>query len=100
MVLNEEKTKRGRPHGAVTNNVYKWEVTIFDKNKNRFITDKCKSVRDINEKFNLNYSNDLIKRIATHERVDPDMKKKTNSFLARYGHIKITKIDEKIQNFN
>jgi hypothetical protein len=34
----------------------------------------------------------------THYRADPNMRNKENSFLARYGHIKINKIYEKIEN--
>ena len=44
----------------------------------------------------LNLNGDYVRRIMTKYRADPDMKKKESSFLAKYGHIKIEKIFEKV----
>jgi len=98
MELNNDKPKRGRPFGSITNNVYKWEVRIFDKNTNTFLEGKCRSVPDINKQFDLNLTNDLVKRIETKYRTDMNMRNKENSFLARWGHIQIKKINEKIMD--
>ncbi len=91
-----EKKSRGRPAGSTTSKVYRWEVRIFDKETNTFKEGKCCSVKDINEKFALNLNNDYVKRIMTKYRADMSMRNKENSFLARYGHIQINKINEKV----
>lgn len=91
-----EKRKQGRPVGSVTNGVLKWEVRIFDKETNTFREGKFCSVKDLNEKFNLNLTNDTVRRIRTKYRVEMTMRNKENSFLARYGHIQIYKINEKV----
>ena len=96
MSLILEKPKRGRPAGSVTNNVYKWEVLVFDKTTNTFNKGKCKSLADINKQFELNLTHDLVKRIETKFRADMTMRNKENSFLARWGHIEIKKINEKV----
>ncbi len=92
----EEKKPRGRPTGSITSKIYRWEVRIFDKETNTFKEGKCCSVKDINEKFSLNLNNDYVKRIMTKYRADMNMRNKENSFLARYGHIQIKKINEKV----
>ena len=91
-----EKPKRGRPAGSITNNVLKWEVRIFDKDTRIFKEGKCRSVADINKQFGTNLTHDLVKRIETKKRADMNMRNKENSFLARWGHIQIKKINEKI----
>lgn len=91
-----EKRTRGRPSGSNTSSVYVWEVRMFEKETNTFREGKCCSVKDINQKFNLNLSNDMVRRIRTKYRADMSMRNKENSFLARYGHIQINKINEKI----
>jgi hypothetical protein len=96
MSLIVEKPKRGRPVGSITNNVYKWEVRIFDKDTHIFKEGKCKSLADINKQFELNLTHDLVKRIETKFRADMNMRNKENSFLARWGHIQIKKINEKV----
>ena len=90
------KKSRGRPTGSSTCKKYKWEVRMFDKETNTFVEGKCCSVKDINEKFGLNINNDLARRIMTKYRADMNMRNKENSFLARWGHIQIKKINEKI----
>jgi hypothetical protein len=96
MSLIVEKPKRGRPVGSITNNVYKWEVRIFDKDTHIFKEGKCRSVADINKQFGTNLTNDLVKRIETKFRADMNMRNKENSFLARWGHIQIKKINQKV----
>ena len=98
--LVENKLGRGRPKGVGNISHYKWKVTIFDRDTNTFKEGKYISVGDINKdtKLNLGFTlnSDYVRRIMTKYRADPDMKKKESSFLAKYGHIKIEKIFEKV----
>jgi hypothetical protein len=87
---------KGRGFGNRTYKVYKWDVVIFDKINNKFITGKFCTVKDLNEKLNLQLSTDIVWRLSTMKKVDLNKRNKENSFLARYGHIKITKINELI----
>ena len=38
----------------------------------------------------------MLHRMHTHYRIDTSMKKGKNSFLAKYGHIKVERICEKV----
>jgi hypothetical protein len=99
-LVENEKRGRGRPKGMSNCSYYKWKITIFDKETNSFKEGKYISVGDINKDFSeylgITLNSDYVKRIMTKYRADPDMKKKDNSFLARWGHIKIEKIHEKV----
>ena len=102
MELNKEnnvnvENKRGRPKGVGNQSYLKWEVCIFDKDTNTFKEGKYISVKDINEDLGLKINSDYVKRIMTHYRADTTMRNKDNSFLARYGHIKIKKIYEPVK---
>jgi hypothetical protein len=92
----DEKKKRGRQKGQTTYKTYKWKVTLFDKQTNQFKEGKYFSVNDINKKLGLELNSDYVRRIMTHYRVDENMKRKGSSFIARYGHLKIEKIDEPV----
>jgi len=99
-LVENEKRGRGRPKGMGNCSYYKWKITIFDKETNSFKEGKYISVGDINKDYSeylgISLNSDYVKRIMTKYRADPDMKKKDNSFLARWGHIKIEKIHEKV----
>jgi hypothetical protein len=86
----------GRGFGNKTTKIYKWDITLFDKENNEFKSGKFCTIRDINEKMNLKLTTDIIWRLTTLSRVDTNKRNKENSFLARFGHIKITKIREPI----
>jgi len=98
LVENEFKRGRGRPKGM--SSYYKWKITIFDKETNCFKEGKYISVGDINKDYaeylGITLNSDYVKRIMTKYRADPQMKKKDSSFFARWGHIKIDKIHEKV----
>jgi len=93
----EIKKTAGRPKGVGNVKTYKWDVIVFDKDTNTFKREKCITIADINEKFGLKLNTDYVKRISTKYRADMSMKNKSNSFLARWGHIQITKIFEPIE---
>jgi len=100
LVENEFKRGRGRPKGMSNCSYYKWKITIFDKETNCFKEGKYISVGDINKDYaeylGITLNSDYVKRIMTKYRADPQMKKKDSSFFARWGHIKIDKIHEKV----
>ena len=85
---------KGRGEGNGNWKKYKWSVIVFDKETNGFKTGKFSSLNEINEKMGLNLTLDISWRLRTLRRVDTEKRNKENSFLARYGHIKLEKIDE------
>ena len=84
----------GRAKGSENYKKNKWEIVFFDKDTNEIRQGKFTTIKKLNEEFNLNLSNDMVWRLVTGNRVDKDKKNKDNSFLSRYGHIKLTKISE------
>jgi hypothetical protein len=85
---------KGRGEGSTNWKKYKWYVTVYDKNTDSFRTGKFSSIKEINEKMKLNLTVDICWRLRTLNRVDTSKRNKENSFLSRYGHIKLEKIDE------
>jgi hypothetical protein len=67
---------------------------MFDKETNTFKTGKFVSLTELNESMGLNLSVDTSWRLRTLKRVDTEKRNKENSFLGRYGHIKLEKINE------
>ena len=89
--------KVGRPTGSTNRKNYKWKVVIFDDSTRTFKEGKYTTVNHINEELNLKLNADYVRRIMTKYRADPTMKNKENSFLARWGHIQIEKINEPVK---
>ena len=84
----------GRGAGSTNWKKYKWSVIMFDKETNEIRTGKFVSLTELNEKMKLDLSVDTAWRLRTLKRVDTQKRNKENSFLGRYGHIKLEKIDE------
>jgi hypothetical protein len=105
-LLEKEKTKGfkgdksppGRPKGTTNNKTYKWKVVIFDNETKSFKEGKYTSVNHINKELGFNLNADYVRRIMTKYRADISMRNKENSFLARYGHIHIEKINEPVKS--
>jgi hypothetical protein len=100
----EEKKKyakpegfKGRGAGVKSYKRYKWEITIFNKETNSFDTGKYCNKKDMIEGMGLDISEDHVYRIYSGRRVDKDKSKKDNSFLSKYGHIQIKKINEPVE---
>jgi hypothetical protein len=101
----EEKKKyakpegfKGRGAGVKSYKKYKWECVMFDKESNTFQTGKYCNKKDLIEGMGLDgFSEDHVYRIYTGRRVDKEKSKKDNSFLSKYGHIQIKKIDEPVE---
>lgn len=94
----EDKRHRnpGRPAGASNITTYKWKVVKFDKEKNKFVEGKFRSIKDLNETWDLKWNADYVKRIMTGYRADQNQRNGENSFYSRWGNYNITKIKEKI----
>ena len=92
----ENKNNAGRKKGSGNRSFYKWDVTLFDKETNTFKEGKFCSITDLNKEWGLKLNSDYVKRIMTKYRADMTQRNKENSFMARYGHIKINKIYEKV----
>jgi hypothetical protein len=87
------KRPRGRPRTAPPKvKCFHWRVTMFDKSDNTMKQKMFYTVKQINEEWNLNLTNDKIRCLQTKTRIDLDMKRKQNSFLGRYGHINIERV--------
>ena len=67
---------------------------MFDKDTGEFKQGKYSSINEMNNDLGTNISNDLAWRIITKNKVDTSKKFKDNSFLSKYQHIKLEKIDE------
>jgi len=85
---------KGRGKGISNYKKNKWEVVIFDRETSTWRSGKYSTIKDLNEGMGLKLTCDIVWRLTTGERVDTTQRNKTNSFLSRYGHIKLTKISE------
>ncbi len=85
---------KGRGKGTSNYKKYKWDIVLFDKETNEMKQGKYSTIKQLNNDLNLNLTNDTVWRLTTGNRVDTSKRNKDNSFLSRYGHIKLTKIDE------
>lgn len=83
-----------RPFGSLNRNWYKWNVVMYDKTTEQHISGKFSTIKELNQEWNMSLNADYVRRIMTKYRCDESMRNKENSFLARYGHIDITKIRE------
>lgn len=87
---------KGKIPGSINCKNLKWKITIFDKEKNEFKEGKFTTISKLNEEMGLSLNGDFVKRIMYKYRTDTTMRNGENSFLAKYGHIKLEKIREKI----
>ncbi len=94
----KEKNYKGKIAGCENNKMYHWHIVMFDKNINQMREGKYTTIKKLNEDLGLKLNGDYVKRIMTHYRADETMRNKENSFLARWGHIKINRINEPILN--
>lgn len=85
---------KGRGKGTTNYKKNKWEIVFFDKDTNEMKQGKFSTIKEINKGLGLSLTNDLVWRLTTGNRVDTSKRNKDNSFLSRYGHIKLTKINE------
>jgi len=85
---------KGRGKGNTNYKKNKWSVIIFDKDTNSFREGKYSTIKNINEGLGLKLTGDIVWRLLTGNKVDTSQRNKSNSFLSRYGHIKIQKINE------
>ena len=92
--LSAIKHKHQRPTGALNRSKYKWDICMYDTETKQMKQRKFSTIAELNEEWNMKLNSDYVRRIITGYRADASMRNKENSFLARYGHIKITKINE------
>lgn len=92
--MDKSTNYKGKAKGVVNNKNLKWKITIFDKEKNEFKEGKFTTISALNEGMGLNLNGDYVRRIMTKYRADTTMRNGENSFLNRWGHIKIDKILE------
>lgn len=88
----------GRGVGTSNYKKNKWEIVYFNKEINELRTGKFSTIKQLNEEMGLSLTNDVVWRMTTGKRVDTSKRNKDNSFLNRYAHIKLTKIDEPKEN--
>ena len=85
----------GRGYGNTNWRLYKWSITVHGQFAGKYV-----SIKEMNNHLNLGLTNDRVWRIVTGRRVDHGRTNNANSFVSRYGHIKIEKINEYIDNVN
>jgi hypothetical protein len=88
---------KGRTPGATTFKKYKWEITMFDVTKNQMITGRYITREHANRELGLNLSLQTFWRLR-HYKPDETHRLKDNSFLKKFGHIKVREIDEPVEN--
>lgn len=81
-----------RTKGSLNTANYKWSVIIYDDGE--FKQGKFSSINEMNKTFGTNISNDLAWRILSKNKVDQTSKLKEKSFISKYKHIKLEKINE------
>ena len=86
---------KGKQFGAVNCKHLKWKISILDKETGQTKSGKFTTIAKLNEAMDLKLNGDFVKRSMYNYRTDMSMRNKQNSFLSRYGHIKIEKIFEK-----
>ena len=84
---------KGRGEGAKNYKTYKWDIIYFDKVNNELKSGRYVSINELNDNLGLKLTTDIVWRLTTLKKVDTLKRNKENSFLSRYGHIKITKIN-------
>tara|TARA_Y100000310_G_C20541746_1_gene743626 strand:+ start:353 stop:655 length:303 start_codon:yes stop_codon:yes gene_type:complete len=94
IVENKNIKNAGRKKGSGNCSYYNWNVVMFDKETNTFKEGRFCSIRELNEEWKLALNSDYVKRIMYRYRADMTQRNKENSFLQRWGHIKIDKIHE------
>ena len=82
-IPKEKYIPAGRPQGSTQWKKLNWDITFYDKNTNELKSGKFCSVNQMNKTLGTNFSSQLVHRLS-RERVE------------KYGHIKITKINEPI----
>ena len=92
--IDKRRHNPGRKKGSSNYKTYKYFVTIYNKETNQLQSGKYFCLKHINEELNLSLSGEMLHRMHTHYRIDPFMTKGKNSFLAKYGHIKVERINE------
>ena len=66
--VDRRTLNKGREVGRSTYKVYKWEVTMFDKETNQLKQGKFCSLAHINREWDLKLTCDLAHRIQTYEK--------------------------------
>ena len=92
--VTDMRKNNGRPKGSGTYKKYKWHVNVYDHETRTFREGKFCSIPHINKELDLKLTGDIVWRLRTHSRTDMTMKNGVKSFMAKYGHIQLTKIDE------
>ena len=98
--FDKRTLNKGKPKGARDYKVYKWKVTLFDRETNQLKEGKFCSIPHLNEEWGLKLTSDIVHRIQTNYRADMTMRNGKNSFLYRWGHIKLEKIREPVEIYN
>jgi len=97
---NTPRNMAGRGKNSKNYKKFKWNITMYDKESCTMKSGKFSTIKDLNQEMNLQLNVDICQRLLTGKRVDKTKKHKDNSFLAKYGHIKLEKIDEYREGFN
>ena len=98
--VDKRTLNKGKPKGARDYKVYKWKVTLFDRETNQLKEGKFCSIPQLNEEWELKLTSDIVHRIQTNYRADMTMRNGKHSFLYCWGHIKLEEIREPVEIYN
>ena len=87
-----EEKKKGRPKGIPNKfDKYRWYVEDVDVENPKF--GRFSTISALNRAWGLNLTHEKVFRIMTHIRVDESGRYEKNSFMSRYGTLRITKLN-------
>ena len=96
---------QGRTIGSITENWYKWEISVYDLETNIESTDRYFSIKHFNDIHKTNYTADHVQKLKklrnklgdyTMDDVRKASIKTPFSVLAKFGHLKFEKIREPV----
>lgn len=77
------------------NKNYRWHIIIYYKELNKFKDYKYTTIKEMNDDLGLNLSADLAWRLSSGKKYKDSTG--SRSMNEKYGHIKLTKINELIK---
>ena len=96
---------KGRTIGSITDNFYKWEISVHDLDNDSVHTDKYFSIKHFNDTHGTHFNSDHLQKLRklrlklgeyTMEDVKQARLKTPHSVLAKIGYMRFDKIREPV----
>ena len=86
---------KGRTHGSLNEQIYKWRIGILDRETGETLYNKYCSINEFNRMHMMKVTSHVVcksKKLTLEERVNP----RRDSYAERFGHLTFEKIDEPV----